>query len=181
MIVMFTMVSFLVSCSKSSKPDDFRSDRGYTVFFAGSYYIDVEVPFEDAWGTAIAALNDLEWEVDVQSETSGQITTKELTIGTNRDRYACRQWPGSRTRVDEMSSKLSLQIGSDDGTVTRVRALADIRGRYVYVASTGEEKVGGWWSCTSTGELESELFDAFLLRLEPLKYEAPVYRKWKSR
>jgi hypothetical protein len=78
-----------------------------------------------------------------------------------------------------MTARLAVHVGSDDGDVTRVRALADIQGRYVYVTSRGEERVGGWWPCTSTGEMESELFDAVLLRLEPLKYVPPVYRKWK--
>ena len=181
MVVIFTVVSLLACCTKSSKPDELRSDRGYTIFFAESYYVDVEVSFEDAWVAVLAALEGLGWDVDSRIEASGAITTKEATVGTNRDRYACRQWPGSRTRVDEMTSKLALHLGSEDGRVTRVRALADIRGRYVYVTSRGEEKVGGWWPCTSTGEMESELFDDVLLRLEPLRYDPPVYRKWEPR
>jgi hypothetical protein len=178
--VLFVMLPLLACCTKSSKPEEFRSDRGHVVFFAESYYIDVELSFEDVWPTVLAALDDLDWVVDGQSEPSGEITTKEMTIGTNRDRYACRQWPGSRTRVDEMTSKLSLHVASDDGVVTRIRVLADINGRYIYIGSSGEEKVGGWWPCTSTGEMESEFFDALLVRLEPLKYDPPVYRKWES-
>jgi hypothetical protein len=180
-LTLITVVSLLVSCTKSSTPDEFRSDRGYVVSFAESYYIDVQVPFDEVWAVALAALGDLGWVVDTQIETSGVITTTEMTVGTNRDRYACRQWPGSATRVDEMTAKLALHVGSEDGAVTRVRALADIQGRYTYIASRGQEKIGGWWPCTSTGEMESEFFDALLLRLEPLKYEAPVYRKWGSR
>ncbi len=174
-------LSLLSSCTKSSKLEELRSDRGYVVTFAESYYVDVEVPFDDTWATVLAALSDVGWTVETEVETSGLITTEETPIGTNRDRYACRQWPGSRTRVDEMTSKLAIHLGSDDGTVTRIRALADIKGRYTYLTSRGDEKVGGWWQCTSTGEIESELFDAVLLRLEPLKYDPPVYRKWKSK
>ena len=173
-------LSLLSSCTKSTKPAVLRSDHGYAVSFSESYYVDVEAPFEDAWATVVASLEDLEWTVATAVETSGLIATEETTIGTNRDRYACRQWPGSNTRVDEMTCKLTVHVGSDDGEVTRIRALADIKGRYTYISSSGEEKVGGWLPCTSTGEIETELLDTVLMRLEPLKYESPVYRKWKK-
>lgn len=165
------------SCAKTSKPEEFRSDRGYKIFFDQSYYIALEVPFEDAWSAVRMSLADLDWNVETEIETSGMIATEEQTIGTNRDPYACRQWPGSQTRIDEMKCRLSVQVGSDEG-VTRIRASTHIEGRYVYISSTGEEKIGGWWECTSTGEIEGELFDAVLSRLEPLKYESSVYRRW---
>jgi hypothetical protein len=179
--IVLAALFLLSACGKPSTPDEFRSDQGYVILYAESYYVDVEVPFQNAWSAVRAALNDYGWEIDTEAETSGAMTTKEQTIGTNRDRYACRQWPGSTTRVDEMNAKLSIHVGSGDGRVTRIRALADINGRYIYLTSWGEEKVGGWWPCTSTGELESELFDATLTRLEPLRYVPPVYRKQKPR
>jgi hypothetical protein len=178
---MLMALSLICSCTKTVTPEELRTQRGYTYFFTESYYIDVGVPFDDAWAATLAALQDLGWTVDMEVETSGLITTKETTIGTNRDRYACRQWPGSATRVDEMEAKLVIHAGSEDGTIIRITALADINGRYTYINSRGEEKVGGWLPCTSTGEMESELFDAVLLRLEPLKYVAPVYRKWTAK
>ena len=170
-------IVFFSSCAKTSKPDEFRSDRGYKILVDESYYVALEVPFEDAWAAVRMSLEELGWTVATEIETSGMIATEETTIGTNRDPYACRQWPGSRTRVDEMKCRLSVQVGSDDA-VTRIRASTHIEGRYVYLSSSGEEKIGGWWECTSTGEIEGELFDAVLSRLEPLKYEPPVYRRW---
>ncbi|MBP2680597.1 MAG: hypothetical protein H6Q78_460 [Candidatus Krumholzibacteriota bacterium] len=164
------------SCSKTSKPDEFRSDRGYRILFDESYYVTLDVPFEDAWSAVRMSLEDLGWSVENEVETSGIIETEETTIGTNRDPYACRQWPGSRTRVDEMTCRLSVQVSEESGAA-RIRASTHIAGRYVYLSSTGEEKIGGWWECTSTGEIEGELFDAVLSRLEPLRYESSLYRR----
>lgn len=174
-------IFLVVSCTKTSKPEEFRSDRGYKIMFEESYYVVVDVPFEDAWMAVLLSLEDLDWTVGTQIETSGMIATEEQTIGTNRDRYACRQWPGSRTRVDEMKCKLAVHVGSADGGATRIRASTSIEGRYVYLSSNGEEKIGGWWQCTSTGAIEGELFDAVLSRLEPLQYDQGVYRRWMSR
>ena len=171
----------LISCTKSSKPEKFLSDRGYQVFFDQSYYVELEMPFDDVWATVVVALQDIGWNVDAQTEISGMMTTGMATIGTNRDRYACREWPGSRTRVDEMRCKLAVHVAAENETVTRVRASADIEGRYVYFTTRGDEKVGGWWPCSSTGKIESELFDALLSRFEPLKYDPPVYRRWTSK
>jgi hypothetical protein len=177
------LVAFLllISCTKSSKPEKFLSDRGYQVFFDQSYYVELEMPFADVWATVLVALQDLDWNVDTQTETAGMIMTGTATIGTNRDRYACPEWPGSATRVDEMRCKLAVHVAHENETVTRVRASTDIHGRYVYLTSRGDEKVGGWWPCTSTGKIESELFDALLSRFEPLKYDPPVYRRWPSK
>jgi len=171
----------VVSCAKSSKPEEFRSDGGYKILFDESYYVAVGVPFEDAWMAVLLSLADLDWPVRTQIETSGMIATEEITIGTNRDPYACRQWPGSQTRVDEMKCKLVALVGSEDGVVTRIRVSTSIEGRYVYVSSEGDEKIGGWWRCTSTGEIEGELLDAILSRLEPLQYQQGLYRRGSSR
>jgi hypothetical protein len=166
-----------ISCARSSQPEEVVSDRGYKFLFEKDYYFDVELPFEDVWANVLSALEDLEWETDSEVQTAGMIVTKETTIGTNRDRYACRQWPGSATRVDEMRCRLAIQVGSGDGTITRVRAFANLEGRYLYISSIGDERVGGWWPCTSTGVIEAELFDDLLSRLEPLIYSPPVYRR----
>jgi len=176
LVVLLSFASY--SCTRSTKSEEIVSHHGYTFFFEREYYVDVEASFDDVWATVLSSLGDLEWTVDSQVETAGMITTKEATIGTNRDRYACRSWPGSATRVDEMRCTLAVHLGTTEGTVTRVRAFANLEGRYLYVSSVGEEKVGGWWPCTSTGEIEGEFFDALLSRLEPLKFESPVYRKW---
>ena len=167
----------LSSCTKTSKPEEFRSDKGYKIFFDRSYYITLDVPYEDAWSTVRMSLGDLDWVVESEDETSGTIETEDQTVGTNRDPYACRRWPGSLTRIDEMQCRLRVQVSSENG-LTLIRAATRIQGRYVYLSSTGEERIGGWWECTSTGEIEGELFDAVLSRLEPLKYESPVYRRF---
>ncbi len=164
------------SCTKSSKRDEVVSDRGYAILADDAFYVIVEVPYEDAWVNALLALEDLDWPIDTETDASGFTTTEVVEMGTNRDRYACRVWPGSRTRVDALRSKLVVHIESVSATVTKVRALANIEGRYVYWNSRGEEKVGGWWQCTSMGEIESELFDAFLTRFEPIWYDQPVFR-----
>ncbi len=179
--VALVAVVALSSCTKLLKSNEFVSDRGYKIAFDKSYYVEVELPFDDVWATLHVVLPELGWTVATDIETSGTIATEEATIGTNRDRYACREWPGSATRVDEMRCKIAIHVRRESDTVTRVEALADISGRYVYLSSTGEEKVGGWWQCNSTGAIESELFDAFLTRFEPLKYEAPVYHRWSSK
>lgn len=176
-LVMLAAILFLGSCGGSSNPDRFRSDQGYEVYYNDLYYVNVEVPFEDAWAAVRIALRELEWEIESEDVVSGTVITREQTIGTNRDRYACRQWPGSTTRVDEMGAKLSIHVGQDDSMITHIRAMADIQGRYTYISSTGEERIAGWWSCVSTGELESELFDAALVKLEPLRFVAPVYKR----
>ena len=166
------------SCSKSANPDKIVSDHGYPFLFDETYYVDVEIPYEDAWVNIFFALEDFEWPIEYESKTTGTITTETVDIGTNRDRYACRQYLDSRTRVDAMTCQLRVQVSRVDEVVTRVRILADIRGRYVYLTSRGDEKVGGWWQCSSTGEIEGEIFDSFLSRVEPIKYVAPVYRRW---
>jgi hypothetical protein len=166
----------VVSCTKTSKPEEFRSDRGYRIMFDEAYYVTVDTPFEDAWSAVRKALEDLGWPIASEDEPSGMIATDEIEIGTNRDPYACRQWPGSLTRVDEMKCRLTVHVGAEDGQLMRIRAATHIEGRYVYLSSNGEEKVGGWWECTSTGEIESEFFDAVLSHLEPLKYNNQIYR-----
>jgi hypothetical protein len=178
LVVLFAFASY--SCTRSTKPDEIVSHHGYRFFFEKDYYVDVEASFDDVWATVISSLGDLEWRIDSQVETAGMIITKEETIGTNRDRYACRSWPGSATRVDEMRCTIAVHVGASEGAATRVRAFANLEGRYLYVSSVGEEKVGGWWPCTSTGEIEGEFFDALLSRLEPLKFVSPVYRKWTA-
>lgn len=175
-IITFVCVLIASSCAKSSKPDDVVSDRGYPISFDETFYVVVETSFDDAWARARAALEDLGWPIDTESETSGMVTTDVVEMGTNRDRYACRQWTGSRTRLDVLRCKLIVQVTPSDETAIRVRARADIEGRYVYWTSRGDERVGGWWQCTSTGEIESEFFDAFLARFEPLQYEEPLFR-----
>jgi hypothetical protein len=165
------------ACTKSSKPDEIVTNRGYAVLADDAFYVTVEAPYEDARATALLALEDLDWTIDTEADASGFITTGVLEMGTNRDRHACRGWPGSRTRVDLLRSKLVVHIEPVSDTVTKVRALANIEGRYVYWSSTGEEKIGGWWQCTSTGEIESELFDALLTRFEPIWYDPPVFRR----
>jgi hypothetical protein len=175
--VLVLVIIVSASCTKTSKPEEFRSDRGYRIFFDRSFYVTLEVPFEDAWSAVRWSLGDLDWVVETEIESSGMIATAEQTIGTNRDPYACRQWPGSQTRVDEMKCRLSVRVGTENN-LTLVRASTHIEGRYVYLSSTGEEKIGGWWECTSTGEIEGELIDAVLSRLEPLRYESSVYRRW---
>jgi hypothetical protein len=175
-VALVLSVAVSASCAKTSKPDEFRSDRGYEIFFEESYYVTLDVAFEDVWSAVRMSLADLDWNVADEVESSGMIATDEQTIGTNRDPYACRQWPGSQTRIDELKCRLTVQIGTEDD-LTRIRASTRIEGRYVYLSSTGEEKIGGWWECTSTGEIEGELFDAVLSRLEPLRYDPPVYRR----
>ena len=164
------------SCTRSSKRDEVVSDRGYAISADDAFYVIVEAPHEDAWMNVLLALEDLGWPIDTETDASGFITTEVVEMGTNRDRYACREWPGSRTRVDLLRSKLVVHIESVSDTVTRVRAFTNIEGRYVYWNSLGEERVGGWWQCTSTGEIESELFDAFLTRFEPIWYDRSVFR-----
>ena len=171
------ILGLLLSCSNSADPDRIMSDRGNPYLFDETYFIDVEVPYEDAWFNLLYSIEELAWPIEYESKTAGTITTGTLDIGTNRDRYACRQWLDSRTRVDKMTCKLQIQVAPGDNGVTRIRIQAEIRGRYVYVSSRGDERVGGWWLCTSTGEVEGEIFDSFLSRTEPLKYVAPVYRR----
>lgn len=168
------------SCSKTATPDNVVTDHGYTFLFDETYYVDVEIPYKDAWFNILYALEDYEWPIEYDSELSGTITTEQTDIGTNRDRYACRQYMDSRTRVDAMTCRLRVQVSPVDEIVTRIRIQAEIQGRYVYVTSRGDEKVGGWWKCTSTGEIEGEIFDSFLSRVEPIKYVAPVYRPWTA-
>ncbi len=166
------------SCSKSANPDNVLTDHGYTFLYDEVFYVDIEISYEDAWFNILYALEDYEWPIEYDSQTSGTITTELTDIGTNRDRYACRNYLDSRTRVDAMACKLRVQVSPVNEIVTRIRIQAEIRGRYVYVSSRGDERVGGWWECTSTGEIEGEIFDSFLSRVEPIKYVAPIYRPW---
>ncbi len=172
------VIVFLASsCSKSANPDKVMSDYGNAFLFDETYYINIEIPYEDAWFNVLFALEDFDWPIEYESQTSGTITTEMTNIGTNKDRYACRDFMDSRTRVDAMTCQLRVQVTRVDEHVTRIRILADIRGRYVYATSMGDEHVGGWWKCTSTGEIEGEIFDSFLSRVEPVRYVAPVYRR----
>ncbi|UCH83988.1 MAG: hypothetical protein JSW50_16390, partial [Candidatus Latescibacterota bacterium] len=54
---------------------------------------------------------------------------------------------------------------------------ADIEGRYVTSGSGSVERVAGWFRCVSTGQMEGEVFDAVLGRLEPLWYDNIIYRR----
>jgi hypothetical protein len=165
------------SCSKSANPDKIMSDYGNAFLFDETYYINIEISYEDAWFNILFALEDFEWPIEYESQTSGTIKTEMTDIGTNKDRYACRDFMDSRTRVDAMTCRLCVQVARVDELVTRIRIQADIRGRYVYGTSRGDEHVGGWWTCTSTGKIEGEIFDSFLSRVEPVRYVAPVYRR----
>ena len=105
------------------------------------------------------------------------IRTELLTMGTNRDRYACREWPGSTARVDQLRARLQIRIaGLSDGT-TSLSVNAEVEGRYVTAGSGTIERIAGWFQCVSTGEIEGEIFDGVLGRLEPLWYDDPVFRR----
>jgi hypothetical protein len=125
----------------------------------------------------IEVLEAYDWPVETALEDGGTIRTERLTMGTNRDRYACREWIGSTARVDQLRAQLQIRIaGLPDGT-SSLGVNAEVEGRYVTSGYGTEERIAGWFRCVSTGEIEGEVFDAVLGRLEPIWYDAPVYRR----
>jgi hypothetical protein len=129
------------------------------------------------WWTVVEVLEAYDWPIESAVEDAGIIRTEVLTMGTNRDRYACREWPGATARVDQLRARLQIRVAaSSDGTCS-LRVDATIEGRYVTSGSGTIERVAGWFDCVSTGEIEGEVFDAVLGRLEPLWYDDPVFRR----
>jgi hypothetical protein len=170
-------VVLLVSCSKTQKPDVVLSDRGYPISHDGGFLVKIDIPVEDVWWPLIEILDAYGWQIEFSVEEDGTIQTELLTMGTNRDRYACREWPGSTARVDQLRARLHIRVAAlPDGT-SSLEINADIEGRYVTRGSGTVERVAGWFPCASTGEIEGEVFDAVLGRLEPIWYDDPIFRR----
>ncbi|UCG53356.1 MAG: hypothetical protein JSW58_07330 [Candidatus Latescibacterota bacterium] len=171
-----SLILFL-SCTRAHRPDVVTSAAGYQLSYDDGWFVTIEVPFEDAWWTVVGVLEEYGWTIEGMTEESGSIATEQLTMGTNRDPYACRRWPGSTARVDRLRAQLILHLSplSDGAVILRINAV--VEGRYVTAGSGVVERIAGWFDCNSTGRIEGEIFDAFLNRLEPIWYDSQVYRR----
>ncbi|MEJ2721220.1 MAG: hypothetical protein P8181_08765 [bacterium] len=167
----------LVSCSKTKKPDIVLSDAGYPISYENGFYVTLDVPVEDIWWTLLEVLERYGWPIESAVEDTGTIRTELVTMGTNRDKYACRQWPGSTARVDQLRARLYIRVAAHPNGTSTLEINAGIEGRYVTAGAGTVERVAGWFPCTSTGEIEGEVFDAVLGRLEPIWYDNSVYRR----
>jgi hypothetical protein len=170
------VLCILFSCSKTHKTEVVYSDRGYPVLYDDGFFVKLDMPIENLWWTMIEVLEAYDWPVESALEIDGSIRTELLVMGTNRDRYACREWIGSSARIDQLRARLEIQLtGLSDGT-SSLAVNAEIEGRYVTTSGT-EERIAGWFQCASTGEIEGEIFDAVLGRLEPIWYDDPIFRQ----
>lgn len=171
------ILGLLFSCSKNHKPDVVYTDRDYPVLFEEGFFVKLDMPVEDVWWTMIEVLEAYDWPIESAMEDAGMIRTEMMTMGTNRDKYACREWPGSAARVDQLRARLQIRIiGLPDGT-SSLGVNAEVEGRYVTGRSGMEERVAGWFQCVSTGEIEGEVYDAVLSLLEPIWYDDPIFRR----
>ncbi|UCH82672.1 MAG: hypothetical protein JSW50_09310, partial [Candidatus Latescibacterota bacterium] len=103
-------IGILLSCSKSNKPDVVESDRGYAIYFDEGFFVKLDMPKEDVWWTVLEVLEAYGWPVESALEDAGTIQTETLNVGTNRDQYACREWPGATARVDQLRAALRILV-----------------------------------------------------------------------
>jgi hypothetical protein len=122
-------------------------------------------------------------------EASLAVTTAYVAIGTNDDAGACYlsgagfsqfKRPDTQAVLTEMRCRLIIRLAPSGEATTQVRALAEVQGKFNVrdLRETGREgSITEWLGCESTGEIEREFFDSFLTRLEPTRYDPPVYRR----
>ena len=156
-------LSLSISCTGARKPEAEVTERGYIVSFDEDWYVIVEVPFEEAWGNILHAFRDQEWPVEAEDRVSLSITTEYVTIGINKHAGACYlsrarflpfQRPGARSELTEMRSRLIVHLTPSGGAATKVRALAEVEGRFVLLDTHERGREGSsteWQSCESTG------------------------------
>jgi len=183
------LVPLLVaSCIGARKPDTETTDRGRIVFYDEDWYVIVERPFEEAWGTALAALQDRQWPAGTEDRVALTVTTGYVAIGTNDKAGICSvsqarfsPFQSSETQLTptEMRCRLIVHLSPSDETTTKVDALAEVQVKFAIRDSRDSGREGSateWLNCDSTGEIERKFFDVFLTRLEPIRYDPPVYR-----
>jgi len=180
---------FFISCTGARKPN--VTDRGYTVSFDENWYVTVEVPFEEAWGTAISALHDQQFSVETQDRTSLTIRTQ---FSTGRGATTGCVPPGTmfspfktsqmQWQITDIRCRLIVRPVPSGETTTKVDVLAKVQAKFALWERTSAQysRQGqsgtDWLDCeSSSGQIEKQFFDAFLTRLEPIRYDPPVYRR----
>jgi len=155
--LMFFSLFVLLSCASTPKPEITTTDRSYPI------------SFDKAWAAVIETLEEEMWEIDSMDKKAGSITTKFMTMGVNRDEYACPSTFRRRGWIDELRCKLRVNVEHIADNLTKIRIDGQIQGRKVYMHRSSDdithEHIEGWVDCTSTGKIEREMLDTIHNRL----------------
>lgn len=182
-------LSLFISCTAARKPDTEVTDRGHTVSVEKDWYIVAEVPFDEAWAATISALQAEQWPGETEDRVTLTVTTGYMAIGTNAKAGTCTvsgarfsPFQSSETQLTptEMRCRLVVHMTPSGEAATKVSALAEVQVKFAIQEARQSGREGSsteWLDCDSTGEIEREFFDGFLSRIEPIRYDPPVYRR----
>jgi hypothetical protein len=163
-------LNLFVSCTGAREPG--ATKHGYEVSLDENWYVTVEVPFQEAWETALSALQAQQFPIEAQDSVTLTITTQYVSIGMTQQVGYCSprttfslSTPGTQRVLSDMRCRLVVRPVASGELITKVRVRAAIQAKYTIRGKTreGGQEMGytDWMDCESSGQIEKQFLTRF--------------------